>query len=293
MLSFKMPACRRRAVVAIAVAVAVVGVLAVDAGRACAESPAAVGPTAAPPRADTPDALPRPLDVEIERHAALGRGCSSAAAPRRPSPSFAAPMSCARTRASSSTSQAATGSWVSETRRVSSTNGISRPLQTRPIARRSRRRWLRSGPRRGRPRAPHRLPASRATSDRLRAGDARERPARVAPLVGLDGVRRARGRGRRDGVADPSKRHARARDGPRRQEVLLARCARGAPSAWPSRSPRPRPVTRSRRPSWSSRSPSPVRCRPSRRSTSRSSVRRGPWTTSTAPAAPRSSSRRR
>ncbi|HEV3032351.1 MAG TPA: hypothetical protein VG319_11955 [Polyangia bacterium] len=66
-----MPASLRRAAVAIAVAVG--GVAAVDAGRARAERPAAVVPPPAPERADGPEALPRPLDLEVERHAALGQ----------------------------------------------------------------------------------------------------------------------------------------------------------------------------------------------------------------------------
>lgn len=70
MLSFGMPAsCRRRA--AVAVAVAIGGV--VDAGSARAEWPAASAPTLGAERADAPEALPRPLDVEVERHAALGQ----------------------------------------------------------------------------------------------------------------------------------------------------------------------------------------------------------------------------
>jgi len=65
-----MPAssCRRAAV-----AVAVAAGIAVAAGSARAEWPAAVVPSAASARADEPDALPRPRDVEVERHAALGQ----------------------------------------------------------------------------------------------------------------------------------------------------------------------------------------------------------------------------
>ncbi|HEY2731907.1 MAG TPA: tetratricopeptide repeat protein [Polyangia bacterium] len=63
-----MPASYRRRA---AVAVAIVGV--VGAGSARAEWPTAFVPSAAPERADGPEALPRPLDVEVERHAALGQ----------------------------------------------------------------------------------------------------------------------------------------------------------------------------------------------------------------------------
>ncbi len=70
MLSFKLPAsCRRHA--AVAIAVAVVG--AADAKSARAEWPAAVVPSAAPERAGGPETLPRLMDVEVERHAALGQ----------------------------------------------------------------------------------------------------------------------------------------------------------------------------------------------------------------------------
>ena len=70
MLSFRMSASHRHRA-AVAVAVAIGGV--VDAGSAQAEWPTAVVPSAAPERADAPEALPRPLDVEVERHAALGQ----------------------------------------------------------------------------------------------------------------------------------------------------------------------------------------------------------------------------
>ncbi len=70
MLSFRMPPSYRRCA-AVAVAVAIGGV--VDAGSARAAWPAAVAPSAGPEHADAPEALPRPLDVEVERHAALGQ----------------------------------------------------------------------------------------------------------------------------------------------------------------------------------------------------------------------------
>ncbi len=173
----------------------------------------------APP--DSPAALPRPLDVEVDRHAALGQRL----------------LEHGRTQEA-----------IAEFRRAYELRADPRFLYD--IAEGYRRLGLADQARffyerylSAAPDAPDReeveaalaalgrpAPAARACAaqprarrrDHPRDPGAGERAAPVAQVVGLDGVRRARRRGRRDRAAHAPRRDGRSVDGARRQEVLLA-----------------------------------------------------------------------